>query len=60
MVLPVATGIAPWLTPVAAFSLFVTTVVAVALHIRRKEPILPSLVLGIVALVVAVGWLVIA
>lgn len=60
LILPAATGIAPWLTPVAGFGLFITMAVAVALHVRRKEPIIPSLVLGTVALVVAVSWLVIA
>ncbi|ALE04268.1 hypothetical protein AL755_00690 (plasmid) [Arthrobacter sp. ERGS1:01] len=56
MILPAATGIAPWLTPVAAVALLAMMVVAVALHLRRKEPFLPSLILGVVALVVAVGW----
>lgn len=58
MVLPAATGIAPWLTPVAALGLMGMMAVAVALHVRRSEPFLPSLVLGVVALAVAVGWLV--
>lgn len=60
MVLPAATGIAPWLTPIAAFGLVVMMVVAVALHVRRTEPFLPSLVLGTVALIVGVGWMVFA
>lgn len=58
MILPAATGLAPWLTPVAAFGLLGMMIVAVGLHLRRKEPFLPSLVLGVVALVVAIGWLV--
>lgn len=57
MVLPAATGIAPWLTPIAAFGLFVMMVVAVALHVRRKESATPSIVLGIIALLVGIGWL---
>ncbi|RZU66120.1 DoxX-like protein [Microterricola gilva] len=60
LVLPAATGIAPWLTPIAAFGLFVMMVVAVALHVRRKESATPSIVLGIIALVVGIGWLVFA
>ena len=51
-----ATGILPWLTPVAAFALAITMVFAVALHVKRKESFVPRLVLGIVALVVGVGW----
>ena len=58
LVLPAATGILPWLTPVAAFALAITMVFAVALHVKRKEAFVPSLVLGIVAVVVGVGWVV--
>lgn len=58
LVLPAATGIVPWLTPVAAFALAITMVFAVALHVKRKEAFVPSLVLGIVAVVVGVGWVV--
>lgn len=57
MVLPAATGIAAWLTPVAAFALLLTMAVATVLHLRRKEPFLPSLVLGLVALAIGIGWL---
>lgn len=60
MVLPAATGIASWLTPIAAFGLFGMMVVAAALHMRRKESATPSIVLGIIALVVGIGWLVFA
>lgn len=60
LILPAATGILPWLTPVAAFGLFVTMVFATALHLRRKEPIMPGLVLGVVSLAVGIAWLVIA
>ena len=58
LVLPAATGILPWLTPVAAFALFVTMGFATALHVKRKEPIVPSVVLGSVAIAVGVGWVV--
>lgn len=60
LVLPAATGILPWLTPVAAFALAVTMGVALALHVKRKEPFVPSLVLGVVSVLVGVGWLVFA
>src|SRR4051812_30782802 len=48
LVLPAATGIAPWLTPLAATGLVVVQVLAVVTHLRRKEPqVLPvNLVLG--------------
>lgn len=60
MVLPAATGIAPWLTPIAAFGLFVMMVVAVALHVRRKESATPSIVLAVIALGVGISWIVFA
>ncbi|WP_022890432.1 DoxX family protein [Agromyces italicus] len=60
LILPAATGIAPWLTPVAAFGLAGMMAVAVGLHIRRREPFAPSLVLGIIALAVGIGWLIFA
>lgn len=60
LILPAATGIAPWLTPLAALGLFVMMVVATVLHVRRKESAIPSIVLGVIALIVAVGWLLLA
>lgn len=56
LVVPAATGILPWLTPAAAFALAVTMAFAVALHVKRKESFVPSLVLGLVSIVVGVGW----
>ena len=56
LILPAATGILPWLTPVAAFALDVTMGVATALHVKRKESVVPSVVLGVFALVVGLGW----
>jgi uncharacterized membrane protein len=38
LIVPAATGIAPVLTPIAGTGLAVITVLAVAMHIRRKEP----------------------
>lgn len=57
LVLPAATGIAPWLTPLAAAGLAATMVGAVLTHVRRKDPIVlsvPSIVLGLLSLFVAV------
>lgn len=58
LILPAATGIAPWLTPVAAFALALTMAVAVALHLRRRESFAPSLVLGLAALAIGFSWVV--
>lgn len=55
LVVPGATGIAPWLTPLAAAGLAVLMVLAALTHVRRKEPqVLPVvLALGLVAAFVA-------
>ena len=58
LVLPAATGILPWLTPVAAFALTVTMGVATALHVKRTESPMVSIALGVVALAVGIGWVV--
>jgi hypothetical protein len=57
LVLPAATGIATWLTPVAATGLAITMVGAVIVHLRRGEAnqILGPIVLGVLAAVVAWG-----
>jgi len=60
LVLPAATGVVPWLTPVSAFALAIMMVVAVLLHVRRRETFTPSLTLGIAALVIGIGWVVFA
>jgi uncharacterized membrane protein YphA (DoxX/SURF4 family) len=54
LLLPALTGVAPILTPIAALGLAVTMAAAVAVHVRRKETVVPPLVLGVLALVVAV------
>ncbi|MCD2443676.1 DoxX family protein [Agromyces sp. SYSU K20354] len=56
LILPAATGILPWLTPVAAFALTITMAVATALHVRRRESFVPSVALGAFSLVVGLGW----
>jgi uncharacterized membrane protein YphA (DoxX/SURF4 family) len=60
LVLPAATGILPWLTPTAAFALALTMAFATALHISRRETSAPSIVVGVVALLVGIGWVVLA
>jgi hypothetical protein len=55
---PAATGILPWLTPLAAAMLALVMVLAIAFHARRpgEAPnIVINAVLGVVALVVAYG-----
>lgn len=55
LVLPAATGIATWLTPLAATGLVVVQVLAVVTHLRRKEPqVVPvNVVLALLAAFVA-------
>lgn len=54
LILPLATGIAPILTAVAATALAVTMIGAIVVHIRRKETFLPALALGVVSIASAV------
>lgn len=59
LILPLATGIAPILTPLAATGLAIILIGAVVVRARRKEPMLPALVLAALAVVSAVlGFLV--
>jgi uncharacterized membrane protein YphA (DoxX/SURF4 family) len=57
LVLPWATGIAPWLTPLAAVGFVALMVGAILVHRRRGETqaIVINVVLLVTALVVAVG-----
>lgn len=60
LILPLLTGIAPILTPIAATALAVLMIGAVAVHVRRREQTAPSLVLGILSIASAVlGFLVV-
>lgn len=54
LILPWLTGIAPILTPLAAVGLALVMAGAVVVHVRRKEQFVPPLVLGVIAVVVAV------
>lgn len=56
LVLPAATGIATWLTPLAALGLAVIMVLAVGTHVRRKEPQVVPANLLIVLLGAFVAW----
>ncbi len=59
LILPSATGIAPWLTPVAGLGLAAVMVLAIAFHVMRREwpNIAFNLVLGLIAAFVAYGRL---
>jgi uncharacterized membrane protein YphA (DoxX/SURF4 family) len=54
LVVPLLTGIAPILTPIAATALALLMAGAVVVHVRRKENPAPSFVLGILSAVSAV------
>ena len=56
LILPAVTGIAPILVPIAAAALTVIMIGAVVWHVRNDDAkgALPSLVLGLLALVVAI------
>ncbi|MEU6720994.1 DoxX family protein [Nonomuraea sp. NPDC046802] len=56
LIVPVLTGIAPVLTPIAAAGLAVMMILAAILHLRRKEPSgLPATVI-LFALAALVAW----
>ncbi len=57
LILPAATGVAPILTPIAATGLAVMMALAVATHVRRKEPsgVAFTAVLFLLAAIVAWG-----
>lgn len=55
LILPQLTGIQPWLTPLAAVGLALTMAGATLLHIRRSEPVVPTIVLLLFAAFVAYG-----
>ena len=60
LILPLATGIAPILTPIAAVGLAILMLGATVVHIRRKESVMPSLPLTVIAVASAVlGFLVV-
>ena len=58
LILPRLTGILPWLSVAAAFGLAILQLVALTVHVRRKETFVPNLVLAALALFVGIGLLV--
>ncbi|MEV7692184.1 DoxX family protein [Microbacterium sp. NPDC089189] len=60
LILPLATGIAPLLTPIAAVALAVTMLAAAAVHVRRTESPVVTLVLATLLIASAViGFIVV-
>jgi len=57
LVLPMATGVMPWITPLAAVGLAITVLMAVGFHLRADEhiPALETGLLASIATVVAIG-----
>ncbi len=57
LILPAATGILPWLTPLAALGLALVMILATGLHVRRHEysSIGMNMVLMLLAVFVAYG-----
>lgn len=55
LILPALTGILPILVPVAALGLAITMAGAIIVHLRRRETIVPPLVLLVLAAFVAIG-----
>jgi uncharacterized membrane protein YphA (DoxX/SURF4 family) len=52
LILPLATGVAPILTPLAALGLGVIMILATRHHMRRKEPVTMTVVLLVLCAVV--------
>ena len=55
VVLPMATGIAPWLSEWAAVGLATVMLLAVGYHVRRREPQVAPAILFALAVFVALG-----
>jgi hypothetical protein len=54
LILPLATGIAPVLAPIAAVCLAVQTLGAITVHVRRREGFAPALVMLVLSIASAV------
>lgn len=60
LILPLLTGILPILTPLAGTGLAIIMIGATVVHLRRKEPFTPALVLALLGIASAVlGFLVV-
>lgn len=56
LILPMVTGILPWLTPLAAVGLSTIQLLAVfTVHLPKKEPIVPNIILGALSVFIVVG-----
>jgi hypothetical protein len=63
LVLPAATGILPWLTPLAATGLAVIMALAAIYHLRRPgegRNVVLNVILGVIAALIAYGRFVVA
>ena len=56
LILPMVTGILPWLTPLAAVGLSIIQLLALfTVHLPRKEPIVPNIILFALSAFIVVG-----
>jgi uncharacterized membrane protein YphA (DoxX/SURF4 family) len=55
LILPRLTGILPWLSSLAAIGLILTMIGGAIVHLRRKEPIVPNLIFGVLSAVAFYG-----
>jgi uncharacterized membrane protein YphA (DoxX/SURF4 family) len=55
LILPRVTGVLPWLSSLAAIGLILTMIGGAVVHLRRKEPIVPNIVLGLLSTVALYG-----
>jgi uncharacterized membrane protein YphA (DoxX/SURF4 family) len=63
LVVPAATGILPWLTPLAAVGLAIIMASAAVYHLRRPDEgrnVVLNVILGLMAIVIAYGRFVVA
>lgn len=56
LILPLATGILAWLTPLAAIALVVVQVLAIGFHLMRKEAQIVPFNIVLLALAAFVAW----
>jgi uncharacterized membrane protein YphA (DoxX/SURF4 family) len=56
LILPLATGLLAWLTPLAALGLVVIQILAIGFHLMRKEPQILPMNLVLLALAAFVAW----
>jgi uncharacterized membrane protein len=55
LILPMASGVAPMLTPLAAAGLGIIMLLATGYHLKRKEPVSMTIVLLVLSAFVALG-----